>query len=450
MNQQKRRNNRPLAALAIAACVICSLAASAATVKVTRTIYVTQPQSNIRLDHAYSQSDGTFLLSGRDDQKRLWIMKLSGDSKPLWQYTVSDGWRDSRVDFLFGAADGAYWAVVSQRTRDINAELHEKPGDWATITTAATQYFVSRFTDNGRPEQLIPISAAGEQRFLSCAAQTAGGFVVAGAIAAPSEPTSPLVPWIEKLDSSGKRVWAHSFELDEGRTIEVRPNQAYCRRLLASPDGTITWVMSVLMQDRAHTVEESIHNMEKSTVSDSSTVIVQLDANGNELGRLRHPSSSDGYLLDADLSFTLVERSYPSGLPQIAQQMRQTPILGFAALLTAHNAFGTKITDYGESLKESKTQTYKGEALANSIKAVARTPAGGILIAGCIDDGGQNFVVYISPTGTVSQTLQVSPKTGAQQCSLFQFGGGPHSGEASLLVANELAGNRLLTLEYSD
>ena len=232
--------------------------------------------------------------------------------------------------------------------------------------------------------------------------------------------------------------------------MEVRPNQEYCRRLLASPDGTITWVMSVLMQDRAHTVEESVHNLEKSTANDSSTVIVQLDPNGNELGRLRHHSSSDGYLLDADSTFTLVERSYPSGLAQITEKMQKTPILGFAALLTAHNAFGTKITAYGESLKESKTQTYKGAAFANSIKAVSLTPAGGILIAGCMDDGGQNFVVYISPTGSVSKTLQVSPKTGAQQCSLFQFGVGPHSGEASLLVANELAGNRRLTLAYSD
>jgi hypothetical protein len=435
-------------------CILLPPDAAAAEIKVASTKFITKPGSNFRITHALDQPDGTLLLSGWDDQNRLWVAKLSNEPRLLWQFSVNDGWRHTGIDLLFGTANAA-WGVISQRTRDITADLRDRPTEWSATTTAVTQHFLGRFTDRGRPQQLVPISAVGEERFLDCAAQSADGFVLAGAIPAGPDAWDPLVPWIEKLDSNGQRLWTHSFPTDRDLVMNVRRPTEYCRRLRVSEDGTITWAMSVLMLKPAHSTEERTRILQDSTRNDSFTVIVQLDRDGTEMGRVRHPSADGGVLLDAGSDLLLVEHNYPAGLSKIRDSFGQARDLaalgqGVAAVIGANEASGTAITTFGPALSEKTMHNYPGGILSNAINAAARTPEGGLLLAGCVRDSAANFVMYIGRSGSPSKALTVSPAGGMQQCSLYQFGPGQRPGEATLLVANEVGGNRLLTLRYSD
>ena len=85
----------------------------------------------------------------------------------LWQKWARDAALNPTVQLLFGGADDDYWGVLSVYTRDVRADLADRPGDWVKIQTDATRYYVGRFTDSGMPAKLLPISDAGDQSFFS-------------------------------------------------------------------------------------------------------------------------------------------------------------------------------------------------------------------------------------------------------------------------------------------
>jgi hypothetical protein len=446
----RSRSFPPRFSLIVSLSLSCSSLSAAADIAVTKIELLTTPQRNILITQAQQELDGTYFLAGTDAEKRPWFLKLSNERKELWQDVLVDTWKGTRVDFAFSEVNGGYGLVGSRRTKDITDDLRQRPSDWATITQSATQEFVSILNANGSIGAPIPVSAPGETRYLSCGDQVTGGFILAGAVPMGPEPWAPLVPWIEKVDANGVRLWASSFPMDQESIMEMRPQDLpkYCRAIRVSKNGSITLAMNVLVSNAARTAEERTHEAESWSLSNLATVILQLDAQGKEMGRVVHRSATDEFLFDGGNSqLVLVERYLPRNLSQLKKLPLVAAVSGM--MMEFETNAGLRITAYDESLHEKSVKGYRAKGLSEDIHSVAHTPDGGYLIAGCVRDGAQNFVIYIAPSGRVSTPRKISAG-GVQQCGYFKFGLAAEPNKATLVVSNEIAGNRLLTLKYSD
>jgi hypothetical protein len=81
------------------------------------------------------------------------------------------------------------------------------------------------------------------------------------------------------------------------------------------------------------------------------------------------------------------------------------------------------------------------------IHAAFHTPEGELLLAGCPQRGGNNYLVHADSGGSVSPVVELTPGN-MQECAQFVFGTSGRPREATVLIFNDLIGAQLVTVQY--
>lgn len=172
--------------------------------------------------------------------------------------------------------------------------------------------------------------------------------------------------------------------------------------------------------------------------------MIRLDSNGHELSRTVDENVSGGLLLAAEKQTLLVERTMPQfpapgSMPLLEQlaEIKKISATGYRIRLKYFDSAGNPATG---------PEDVSGGAL-ETVGATYRTPEGDLLLAGCPQLGGNNYLMHVNPSGAASPVVELTPGR-VQQCAKFVFGAGVHSHEAVLFMMSDLVGAQLVTLKY--
>jgi hypothetical protein len=406
---------------------------------------------------AVATPDGGFLIAGgyRTDQYnrnviRQFYMKISGVPSISWERDNAFDWRNPAPVAVYLLAGGGYWTLGIRFAKDGEAE--QKKARLSGLAAAnpyqaimENEYdAVAPINSSGASLPVITASTLGTSQNVSCGTELKDGFALVGFNTSPKGGSwLGAIPLIEKIDRSGHLLWIHEFPQDQGQAIDVTDQiqQKPCKSPITSADGAITTSINVRVRAVTHSGDEWVK-----AASHPGVLVVKLDENGNEIARLRHDNVSDGFLLPTNAGLDLLERNVP-----VYPAAGSVPLAQALVEINRFSALGSiaRVTQLDGSLRPTVNTEYKTGAL-ETIKAAYRTPDGGMLLAGCPVNGGNNYVVHISPSGTVSPPLQISPNQGMQQCSSFVFSSGAHPGEALVFVWNDIVGGRVITLRYAN
>jgi hypothetical protein len=408
---------------------------------------------------ATSNPDGGFLIAGgyRTNQYnrtglRQFYLKISSTGAVISEQTSDSEWETAPPATAFLLIHGGYGVLGSRFDQDAFAEI--KSAQRAGKGTEWNKIFESRLYDSLIPlaatGALLPeihVSQPGESRHIGCGAATRNGFIFAGVAFSPHETSwRGSIPLIEMRDMTGKLLWEHQYPTDKGKALDISPQlgQSECGSLLVASDDSVTIALNVRILPVTQNGDEWVKVVSSPATNRQGVLVIHLDSRGNEIYRAVDENMSGGLLLTADRQTLLIERTVPQfpapGTMSITEQViaiKKISATGYRAHLKYFDASSNRAAN----LRDFDTGNLQ------VLQAAYKTPEGDILMAGCPQLGGNNYVVHVNPSGAVSPVVELTPG-GAQQCSKVVFGSGVHPHEAVVFMPSDLFGARLVTLKY--
>jgi hypothetical protein len=448
--------------LLLLAGVLTSIVAVADNAAPTITVLSVQeviPRGSLKTaSAAVAVPEGGFLVAGgyRTDQYsrnvvRKFYAGLSSTGAVLWEQTSDTAWRTPAPTAALLLPEGGY-AVLSKRfQKDVDAEIKAarrvgKSTEWGHIIADNQYDSIELLTQTGALQPETRMSELGDSRYIDCGLATRAGFIFAGAAVSPKETSwRGLIALIEMRGRDGKLLWEHQYPTDHDKALDISPQlgQTECGSVMVGPDDSATVVLNVRVLPVTQSSDEWVKAV-SSANNHQGVLVVRLDSNGHELSRTLDENVTEGLLLAAQKQTLLVERtvpqlsapSYNSLLGQLAE-IKKRAASGYRIRLTYMDGTGNRA---GSSPEVS------GGAL-ETVRAAYRTREGDLLLAGCPELGGNNYLVHVNSSGVASPTVELTPG-GVQQCAKFVFEAGAHPREAAVLLTSDLVGAQLVTVKY--
>lgn len=402
--------------------------------------------------------NGGFLMTGSTDSSHSWILSTTPTMTLQWARVIDQGWPAYGASFGLDAMDGGYWIVGLAYSRDIRQELKEsaagKARPWFDITKEVAYDYLLKLDPKGAPVWQRRASE-GYSHHIYCGAETDDGLILVGWGTATYEKqatqtgsVSVTVPWIEKIDKTGKLVW-QKLVTEDGDDLLMQRRNPGCNGLRISSRGTITWAFSVNPVPLQRAQDRTILPVAQLYRADHpETIILQLDPQGHELHRMRSQDADSVFLFAVDNGFSLVEHFRP----HIPEKVKTAPpALAVLAVGEMQRAYatdgGARITSLDENLGVHSRTKYKIPPLSDRLEAVLPTNDGGYLLAGC-DPSAVNTIARVNPGRGPTDVMKIFPE-GAQQCGTFGLAPGATDAEVVLFIGNSLRGNRVLRIKYT-
>jgi len=373
-------------------------------------------------------------------------LKVSADARLEWQTSQPAPAPHENPLIAMNARDGGYWVVGTAQSQELDARARTGPG-WVD-RLAAVQYDYLRHIDaNGQPGPAQTLARTPHMHFVYCGIEVADGYVLAGANGG-GPALSPQVPWIEKLDRAGRRIWEKQFASDNGQEMWGQDVLAGCSGLLPGTDGRITWATPLKTVEASPDSPDWAQVLNDRQRNHGATFVVQLAADGTELGRTRHYEVGNALLVPLGNRIMLIERIVPmlhqaprGATPQqITQTLRELRRVQLEDL-------GVRLTTYEGSLQEIDSRSVRMPDFYQDLNAAYRTPEGGLLLSGC-EQGFYNYLTFIDSSGQVSPRRTWS-SSGPQTCARVAFAPGTSRDQVAMLSSSVPAGLHILTLRYT-
>lgn len=401
---------------------------------------------------------GGFLIAGgyRTDQYnrtglRQFYLKISSTGAVISEQTSDSEWETVPPEAAFLLANGGYGVLGGRFEKDAfaeirNARLAGKRNEWNKIFESRLYDSLIPLAATGALLPEIRLSQPGESRHIGCGAATRNGFIFAGWVGSAQETSwRGIIPLVEMRDMAGRLLWEHQYPSDQGRALDIAPQlaQSECGSLLVASDS-VTVSLNVRVLPVTQSADEWVKVVSSPATNRQGVLVIHLDFKGKEIYRTVDENVTGGLLLSADKQTLLLERTLPQfpapGSMPFAEQLvaiKKISAAGYRAHLKYFDAPSNRTT----SLQDVNTGNLE------VLQAAYRTPEGDILMAGCPQLGGNNYVVHVNSGGAVSPVVELTPG-GAQQCAKVVFGTGVHPHDAVVFMSSDLFGAKLVTLKY--
>jgi hypothetical protein len=400
-----------------------------------------------RVIAAAAVPDGGFVVIARKAAAGSYLIRVSKQGRAEGESSQHDAMGLS-ISAAGVSADRSVWIAGIAKAADA------EKGRYHHSTQIDQLYdFVQRFDEKGNPSAAIPADEPGEEHFVTCAAEVAKGYVLAGSTTVDRSDVAGSNPWLAMIDKSGHLLWERAFRDDHGQTVVIADSTSHrCTGLYASDDGHITMANRVLIAPR---VDSSAVWQRVYKLAFESTLVVQVDSDGRELHRLRHDATVAALMVGAKGQVWLVERLVAKRppIPGDYQRMSIEEVSKWVWGLQSLSDFRLRVHRLDPALREMGLPVvldHPGNFQHGfeDPHAAYPTPQGGLLLAGCEANGGFTYATYVTSFGTASPVREVGQEV--PRCGYLQFSAGGRSGEALLINANDGLGNRVVTLAYSN
>jgi hypothetical protein len=288
----------------------------------------------------------------------------------------------------------------------------------------------------------VILSSVSDNRLLHCVTATQAGFVQISSADALDEYFRLAVPAVSMTNENGDRVWEHLVPLDQGTRLET--NRAgplstsvfTCAGITSDRNGRIIAAQRIVEVPDGGSADDLRKRIDASGIY--GTLLVALDPQGKELGRVRHDNVAGATLVGTPGGAVLFETPYlHKGL------LENTPT-GLLDAVKVDARLHMYTFDF--SLKEIRSAIVFAGTQLDSVDAVLLAPEGGLLITGCPGEGGSRYLLYIDSSGAMSPKRQFE-QLGGNCKGLYQLSKGDNPGEA-LLLSQTPDGNRLFGIKY--
>jgi hypothetical protein len=388
----------------------------AADVQVVKTAALTDDASQERVTTAITLPEGGFLAVTNVRGGSSFVYKISNSGTAIWRKELTDTLANAAGVY----ANGNYW--VAGLLRKTNTPGQNRILDFVQPISA----------DGVVSERLARPDASQSRYFFYCAVEHENKFIQMASIDTLQQFFFMQVPAISMTDSAGIPLWERLTPFDQGRRIEEVPQQIQsCSGIFIASNNRILAAQQILIMPDVKAAEEIHRELSSGVHLRPGTLVLSLDLAGNEVGRIRHNDVIGALLIPTPAGALLLETSY-----------KKPGLADFAGVIDQQ----VHVYSFDANLKELKPPVVIESSYLDTVGAAYPTPEGGLLLAGCPGTGGDVFLRYITPAGTVSRKRQFSD---LGFCGgFYRFSPGQHPGEAMILAQTPNQGNRLLTLRY--
>ncbi len=388
---------------------------------------------------------GMFAVSLTEEHVPVYL-KISSDGALEWRAPQPAPAPHESPLIAMNAGDGGYWVVGTAQSQELDVRARTGPG-WVD-RLAAVQYDYLRHIDvSGQPGPPMRLAPTPHMHFVYCGIEVADGYVLAGANGG-GPALSPQVPWIEKVDRAGQRIWEKLFATDNGQEMWGQDVTAGCSGILSGTDGRITWATPVRTVEANPNSPEWAQALNDRQRNHAATFVVQFAADGTELARTRHYEVENALLVQLGYRTILIERISPMLHPaprnatpdQIMQTLRELRRVQLEDL-------GVRLTTYDGSLREIDSSSARMPDFYEMLNAAYPTPDGGLLLSGC-EQGVFNYLTFIDSGGRISPRRTWS-SSGPQTCARVAFAPGRSREQVEMLSSDALSGVHIVTVRSS-
>ena len=363
-------------------------------------------------------SDGGFIAS-TSSKPSTFLYRIAKSGDVLWSDDLSA--LNETVTSVGESPSGSYW--IAGQVPD---------------ATGTARDFTQRVSADGKLSAAVILSSVSDNRYLHCVVDAGAGFVQIGSADSPDDQTRLPVPAVSMTNDTGDRIWEHPMPLDQGKRIRTSAEGPFQTNMFSCAGISSDKTGKVIAAQRIQEVDDD------KTVGDSyGTLVVALDSQGHELGRVRHENVVGATLIGTPGGAVLFETPFTKrGTPQ-------SPATNLLDAVKVPDQTDARLHMYtfDYSLKETRPVIVFAGTQLDSVDAALLTSEGGLLITGCPGDGGSRYLLYIDPSGSMSPRRKFE-QLGENCNGLYQLGKSEIPGEALLLSQTPQQGNRLFSVKY--
>jgi hypothetical protein len=367
---------------------------------------------------ATAVSEGGFIAS-TSSKPNTFLYRISKNGDVVWRDDLS--LQNETITSVGESPAGGYW--IAGQTPD---------------ATGTPRDFTQRVSLEGKLSGAVILSSVSDNRLLHCVVDAGAGFVQIGSVESSDAQDHFPVPAISMTTDTGDRVWEHPVPVDQGRRLRTsaegpfQTNMFTCAGVASDKSG------KVIAAQRIQEVSD-----DKGTGDSYGTLVVALDPQGHELGRVRHENVVGATLIGTPGGAVLRETPY------VRREAPQSPTNNLLNAVKVPDQTDARLHMYtfDYSLKETRPVIVFAGTQLDSVDAGLLTSEGGLLITGCPADGSARYLLYIDPSGAMSP-IRKFEQLGENCGGLYQLSKAENSGEAMLLAQTPQQGNRLFSIKY--
>lgn len=336
-------------------------------------------------------------VSGNHGGEDCWVVKLNASGSIEWQKSLG-GSSDDRGSSIKQTADGGY--IIAGSTSSVDGDVTENKG--------MNDYWIVKLNSSGNIQWQKTYGSSMEDRGLSVAQTTDGGYIVAGTAGAPDEDVIGNHGndfWVLKLDSSGSIQWQKSMGgsgYEYLKTIQQTTNNGYIiTGWLGSNDGDVTgghgsddfWVVKL---NSSGTIQwkkalggsgtDTVMNLKQT--SDGGYIAVGT-SNSTDGDVTENHGDNDYWVVKMNSSGSIQwQKSFGTSFEDVAMSVQQTAdggyaIAGYSNQYPGFNIHGTnywilKLNNVGTLLWEKTL----GGGARDEPTSIHETGDGGLIIGG--------------------------------------------------------------------
>ena len=412
------------------------------------------PKDSLKLATAATAIPGGFLIAGghRIDQYNRHVLqqfylRLSSAGDVIWEQTSDLKWPSPAPTAALLLTEGGYGILSNRFEKDVdqeikNARLAGKGTEGSHIMSANQYDSLDPLAATGSLRPEIRLSEPGESRYIDCGVATRSGFLFAG----QAFSSQGGIALIEMRDRDGKLLWERQYPGEQERALDISPQlgQTECGSIVVAFDDSATIALNIRILPVTHSADEWVKVVSSPATNHQGVLVIRLDSKGQELSRAVDENVTGGLLLPAAKQTLLVESTVPQfpapgSMPLLEQlaEIKKLSATGYRIRLKYLDGAGNRAVS---------PQDISGGAL-ETVRALYRTPEGDLLLAGCPQLGGNNYLLHVNASGAASPVVELTPGH-VQQCAKVVFGAGVHPHEAAVFMLSDLIGAQLVTVKY--